>query len=243
VKLAFSTTIKPYYYPWLQQILQLASNIIQEASVETNSLLLKAEGVLNLLLTVEVIVVTTIFVVNYMTLLLTQLLTAGSVLIQTSKPCHHIHVLKQTLPLTDLSNTQLNKNDILTLARPIIWPTTWATWISKVMIFLAMNKFALEMVQVWKSLILELHLYLPLLLLLFLITFLSYHKVPKIFYLFKNLLKTIMFILSFIIYSFLLRITRGTSYIKALCLMVSIPSLHHFNTVFHLLLLVLGSLS
>jgi hypothetical protein len=47
VKLAFSTTIKPYHCPWLQPILQLASNIIQEARAETNSLLLKARGVLN----------------------------------------------------------------------------------------------------------------------------------------------------------------------------------------------------
>jgi len=160
-----------------------------------------------------------------------------------SKLHHHVHVLKQTLPLTGLSSTQMNKSGILTLARLIIWLITWATWISKVMIFLALIKFALEMVQVWKSLILELHLYLPLLLLLFLITFLSYHKLPKIFNLFKNLLKTIMFILIFIVCSFLLRITRGTSYIKALCLMVSIPSLNHFNTIFYLQFLVLGSLS
>jgi hypothetical protein len=74
--------------------LQLTSNIIQEARAETKSPLLKAGGVLNLLLTVEVTVVTPIFAVNYVTHLVTRLLAAGSVLIQTSKPRHHVHALK-----------------------------------------------------------------------------------------------------------------------------------------------------
>jgi len=55
----------------------------------------------------------------------------------------------------------------------------------------------------------------------------------KFLFLLKNLPKIIMFVSNFTVFFFCLR-TRGTSYIKYLCLMAFITSFFLFNATFHM---------